>query len=88
MKTAQSSRATPTACPEPTDEPAAGSLAGSDKATTVGSLLHGSAHLLCPIIFIVYKFFSEEADIQIMIYVVVAGIPISDNKLVARAVLL
>ncbi|KAK8939709.1 Glycerol-3-phosphate 2-O-acyltransferase 4 [Platanthera guangdongensis] len=57
-------------------------------AIEVDSLLHGAAHLLRPTIFVVYKFCSEEAGIQIMIYTAVAGIPISDIKLVAHAVLL
>ncbi|KAK8964164.1 Glycerol-3-phosphate 2-O-acyltransferase 4 [Platanthera guangdongensis] len=57
-------------------------------AVEAGSLLRGAALLLlCPIVFLVYKFLSEEAGIQIMIYVSVAGIPISDIELVARAVL-
>ncbi|KAK8939493.1 Glycerol-3-phosphate 2-O-acyltransferase 6 [Platanthera guangdongensis] len=57
-------------------------------AVEADSLLHGASHLLCPIIFVVYKFFSEEADIQIMIYTAIPGISITDIKLVARAVLL
>ncbi|PKU63038.1 glycerol-3-phosphate 2-O-acyltransferase 4 [Dendrobium catenatum] len=57
-------------------------------AAEAGSLFRAAVLLLLsPVIFFVYKLASEAAGIQIMIYIAVAGIPIRDIELVARAVL-
>ncbi|XP_020570849.1 glycerol-3-phosphate 2-O-acyltransferase 4-like [Phalaenopsis equestris] len=57
-------------------------------AAEAGSLFRAALLLLLsPLILFVYRLASEAAGIQIMIYIAVAGIPIRDIELAARAVL-